>query len=375
MKNSHSTFSVACTLAMVFATSGASAQDKPKSEIPADTEIKTTASGLKYSVLKAGKGAKPGVGDQATVNYTGWLTDGTKFDSSRGKTPFSFTIGQGVIKGWSEGVQLMPVGSQFKFTIPAALGYGKAGSGTIPPDATLVFEVELLSIKSFPKFRKANPKLQKKTESGILYESVKATEGKTFTEGKIFKLNYAIFSPEGRLIECTEKTGRTITGTPKDMRLKFLKEAPSLMQLGSRYRFEVPKELGIPGMPTSVWELELIAILEPLPVPEFSKSAKDKLMTTKSGLQYEVIKEGKGESPNRSHTVSVNYAGWLESGKLFDSSFGRGEPSELSLSRVIKGWSEGMALMKPGGITKFTIPSNLAYGPKGSGSVIPPTRR
>jgi FKBP-type peptidyl-prolyl cis-trans isomerase FkpA len=116
----------------------------------AENEV-TTASGLSYTVLKEGDdGAQAAkAGDRVSVHYTGWLTDGKKFDSSLDRnSPFSFDLGEGmVIKGWDEGVDGMKIGEKRKLTIPASLGYGARGAGgVIPPNATLVFEVELLGI-------------------------------------------------------------------------------------------------------------------------------------------------------------------------------------------------------------------------------------
>lgn len=107
----------------------------------------TTASGLKYEDLVVGTGAEVKAGQSVTVHYTGWLTDGKKFDSSKDrKDPFVFPLGAGrVIKGWDEGVQGMKVGGKRKLTIPPGIGYGSRGAGSvIPPNATLIFEVELL---------------------------------------------------------------------------------------------------------------------------------------------------------------------------------------------------------------------------------------
>lgn len=109
--------------------------------------VKTTKSGIQYEILKAGKGDKPKATDKVTVHYHGTLIDGTVFDSSvkRGQ-PASFPL-DGVIKGWQEVVQLMPVGSKWKVVIPPELAYGERGAGgTIGPNETLVFEIELLSI-------------------------------------------------------------------------------------------------------------------------------------------------------------------------------------------------------------------------------------
>lgn len=108
-----------------------------------------TASGLQYEDLVPGSGDSPKAGRKVTVHYTGWLTNGTKFDSSVDRNePFSFVIGAGqVIPGWDEGVMSMKIGGKRKLVIPPQLGYGSAGAGgVIPPDATLVFEVILLDI-------------------------------------------------------------------------------------------------------------------------------------------------------------------------------------------------------------------------------------
>ena len=114
----------------------------------------TTSSGLQYEDTQVGEGASPSKGQTCVMHYTGWLWDGSakgaKFDSSvdRGR-PFTFPIGQGrVIKGWDEGVADMKIGGKRTLIIPPALGYGAAGAGgVIPPNATLLFEVELLELR------------------------------------------------------------------------------------------------------------------------------------------------------------------------------------------------------------------------------------
>ncbi len=110
---------------------------------------KITDSGLKIEEINEGSGEAATAGMKVTVHYTGWLENGSKFDSSHDRNdPFNFTLGRGmVIRGWDEGVEGMKVGSKRKLTIPAHLGYGTAGAGgVIPPNATLVFEVELLGV-------------------------------------------------------------------------------------------------------------------------------------------------------------------------------------------------------------------------------------
>jgi len=110
--------------------------------------VTVTESGLQYRILEDGNGNKPAATDTVEVHYTGTLVDGTKFDSSRdrGQT-IEFPL-NGVIAGWTEGVQLMKEGARYEFVIPSDLGYGASGAGgVIPPNATLIFDVELIAVK------------------------------------------------------------------------------------------------------------------------------------------------------------------------------------------------------------------------------------
>jgi FKBP-type peptidyl-prolyl cis-trans isomerase FklB len=113
--------------------------------------VVTLESGLQYKILKAGEGKKPAAGDTVVCNYRGTLIDGTEFDSSyKRNQPATFQV-TGVIKGWTEALQLMPVGSKWQLFVPSNLAYGERGAGgVIGPNATLIFEVELVSIKEKP---------------------------------------------------------------------------------------------------------------------------------------------------------------------------------------------------------------------------------
>jgi len=102
------------------------------------------------------------------------------------------------------------------------------------------------------------------------------------------------------------------------------------------------------------------------------KDAPKTFTTTKSGLKYRVLRKGKGAMPKAIDSVNVNYHGWLDSGKVFDSSYERKEPISFPLNRVIKGWTEGMQLVGEGGMIELEIPPDLAYGDRGAGAAVPP---
>ena len=102
------------------------------------------------------------------------------------------------------------------------------------------------------------------------------------------------------------------------------------------------------------------------------KDAPKKFTKTKSGLKFRILREGSGKKPAAANSVEVNYHGWLDNGKVFDSSYKRGESISFGLRQVIPGWTEGMQLVGKGGMIELEIPSDLGYGARGAGGVIPP---
>jgi len=346
-------------------------QDK-QAGIPECKEMKKTASGLEYGVLRKGRDEPgPAADDVVEVHYTGWLQDGTKFDSSRDRgATTSFGVSQ-VVKGWTEGLQLMTPGAHFKFVIPSELGYGAqgAGGGKIPPNSTLVFEVELIKITAMPKFRPSKGEEQKTTASGVTYEVVKEGAGSAVAEKDGIALRYAFWKPTGQLLQCSEQqNNHRISGTLATLPFPWLKDLAMACKVGTVLRVEVPQKLFPNANSDTVWELELTGISK---LPEFRDLDAKKAVTTQSGLMYEVLEPGTGASPKATDTVSALYTGWLMDGTMFDSAHARGAPSEFPLNGVIKGWTEGLQLMKVGGKFLFKIPSALAYGAGGQPPTIP----
>ncbi|QTN34391.1 FKBP-type peptidyl-prolyl cis-trans isomerase [Akkermansiaceae bacterium] len=331
---------------------------------PADAE--KTASGLASKVLKAGTGAaKPAAADTVTVHYTGWTTDGKQFDSSveRGQ-PASFPLG-GVIKGWTEGLQLMVEGEKRRFWIPEELAYGPVVEGSGRPGGMLVFDVELLGIKTAPK----PPEDTEKTASGVAYRLNKKGEGEKPAADSIVTFHFTGKTMEGQAVQDT-RSQPAPPSAPLDKLPPELGELLGAMTPGEQRTCWLP-EANIPGG-FIVADIELVSFKAPVPappVPEDVAAAPADAKKTESGLASKVLKAGEGKvNPKASDTVKVHYSGWETDGKMFDSSVTRGEPAEFPLGGVIPGWTEGVQLMVVGEKRRFWIPEGLAYGPKQEGS-------
>jgi FK506-binding protein 4/5 len=366
--------------------------DAPAAEapakIPADgAENGSTPTGLRWSILRAGPpgpGAKRG--DRVRVHYTGWLPDGTVFDTSRrarDAAPAEFLVGK-LVEGWNEALGFMTPGARWKLTVPPSLGYGESGAPPrIPPGATLIFDMELISVSRAPAFRAPDPKARKATESGLKYEVLKATEGARPAEGDALEMEFAAWSAAGDYMDSTVSCEKTLTGPRDRLPLPFLKEAAGLMRVGEEFLFEVPPALGfgarpwhtpwgdIPPESTTVWWIRLARVGHPGEPPPFERPAPEKVRRTASGLGIATLVEGKGDGPKPWDSVTVHYAGWLEDGTPFDSSWSRGLPMTFRLDEVIPGWTEGLQAMRPGGVSVLIVPPGLGYGKRPQGRIPP----
>lgn len=240
---------------------------------PADAQ--KTASGLASKVLQAGKGQiKPGPADTVTVHYSGWTTDGKLFDSSvkRGQ-PTSFPL-NGVIKGWTEGLQLMVEGEKRRFWIPAALAYGENPGGG-RPGGTLVFDVELLAVKAAPKPPAvpedvaAAPESAEKTASGIASRVLKKGTGTVHPKATDqVKVHYSGWTTDGKLFDSSVVRDESIV-FPLNRVIPGWTEGVQLMVEGEKRRLWIPAKLAYGDNPgggapagTLVFDVELLEIVK-----------------------------------------------------------------------------------------------------------------
>ena len=235
----------------------------------------TTASGLQYTETVAGNGPAAQPGDIVSVHYTGKLTDGTKFDSSidRGQ-PLQFPLGAGrVIKGWDEGIALMKKGGKATLTIPSELGYGAQGAGgVIPPNATLVFDVELVDIlKGAPAApTKVNEADYQTTPVGLKYYDFVVGDGASPKKGQSVIVHYTGWLLDGKKFDSSLDRGEPFSfAIGVGQVIRGWDEGVMTMKVGGKRQLVIPPELGygpsgaggvIPANATLVFEVELLGL-------------------------------------------------------------------------------------------------------------------
>jgi FKBP-type peptidyl-prolyl cis-trans isomerase len=259
------------------APAAAPAPEPGQGAIPAPPDVKAppadaekTASGLASRVLANGTGTvHPTATDAVEVHYTGWKTDGTMFDSSVVRhEPIKFPLSN-VIKGWTEGLQLMVQGEKRRFWIPANLAYGDPAPGG-QPSGMLVFDVELLGIRKTPPPPETPadlagpPKTARKTKSGLAYRVLKKGTGKKHpTTASTIQLQYTGWTPEGKIVDSSVMRGEAVTFPLTGHLPPGWTEGLQLMVEGEKTRFWMPAELvAMPGgAPTKlIFDFELLSI-------------------------------------------------------------------------------------------------------------------
>ena len=225
-----------------------------------------------------------------------------------------------------------------------------------------------------PAYRPADPAKQQTAASGLKWEMLEEGSGETVTAKDLVELRCTTWKTDGKMVFSSAALGGPVVGEASRVRIlrtgeRFLPEAVLLMKQGGKLRLEVPPELCwgkkkiVPrleaDMPT-VWQVDLERVIR------FAPLDPAKTKKTESGLEYEVIREGTGATPGPDSQVAAYCTGWTEDGKEFRSSHRRGTPEALALTGVIKGWTEGLQLMKEGGICRFRVPGKLAEGMAGA---------
>ncbi len=348
----------------------------PKDVAAAPADAVKTKSGLASKVLLKGTGKDhPTAADTVEVHYTGWDKTGKMFDSSvtRGES-ISFGLGQ-VIKGWTEGVQLMVEGEKRRFWIPAALAYGEVPARPGAPAGDLCFDVELIKIKRAPKAPEVPADLAtapadaETTASGLKSRVITKGSGTVKpSAADTVKVHYSGWDKSGKMFDSSVMRGEP-TSFPLNQVIKGWTEGLQLMVAGEKRRFWIPAELAYgatparPGAPAGdlVFDVELLNILKVPDAPaDLATPPADAEVA--GDIKSKVIKAGTGEKPKDTDVVFVNYTGWDIKGNVIDSSIPTGETVPLPLEKIPPALKSALLLMQVGETRRVWIPSEHIVG-------------
>jgi peptidylprolyl isomerase len=331
------------------------------------SDIVTTDSGLRYVILEEGSGDVPQTGDTAMVDYTGWLEDGTQFDSSVGTgRSLPVVVGRGaVIQGWDEALSLLPAGTRALLLIPAELGYGAGGSGIIPADANLVFEVDILEVIPVQRATEVDEGDYTTTDSGLKYYDITVGDGATPAADEEVSVDFVAWGPDGSQLGSSLENGAPLFfQVGREQMLPAIEEGVSTMNVGGKRQLVISaEEAGVPGGApgdTVIFEVELIDS-QPVPLP--TEVAEDDYTVLESGVKIYDIVEGDGAALADGDMVVLEFVLWLADGTKLDSSAQSGVPLTFPLGAgqmPLTGLEEGVAGLQAGGKRQIVIPGEQA---------------
>jgi len=367
-------------LILIFMITSAIADGQIPDKIKKD-EAYTTTSGFKITFSNVdNKKAKPKSGDKVKVHILGKLTNDTVWvNSYKNGTPFTMEVGKSNIPGLDEGLTYMHVGDKAVMTLSPALGFGEKAIQKVPANSTLILTVELMEIVELPKPYDTKGKDTIALKSGLKYIIVNKGKGIKVDSGMKVKVHYTGFFEDGKIFDSSVERGEPIDfPVGKGKVIKGWDEGITHLHIGDKARLLVPYNLAygenargpIPAKSNLIFDVEIInASLPPKAVP-YTVAGKDTI-TTASGLKYIIVNPGTGVQAANGKNVIVHYTGYFTDGKIFDSSVERDEPFPFVLGQgqVIKGWDEGVALMKVGEKIRMIIPYQLGYGENANGPI------
>lgn len=342
-------------------------------------------SGARVSVVAAGDplAATPGPTDRVVAHLVVRAGAGAATLDTRalghplGLHLDGFLEGERLPPGLGEALERMGPGDRWRVALPAA----EAGEPAREVD------VEVIAVDPgppLPAFRPVDLRAARSLESGAAFELLAEGSGPPPTERNTVHLRYTLWTEDGEPIESSLATGQDLIAPRDRLLVPGLREVVALLAPGAVAAVHLPPsagfgEAGYRGRAAgaaTVWRVELLDVFRANPVPDFALTPPESMQHTTSGLGYEVLRAGAGLRARPGDRVLVRYAGWLPDGELFDESYTRELPYDLTRGgavlredQLLQGWVEGIPLMSTGGVWRFTVPPELGYGDREQGGI------
>ncbi len=334
--------------------------------------------GLIIIDLKVGDGPEVVQESLVTVDYAGWLSDnGELFDTSKKREgePLVTRLPGRLIEGWNRGLIGLREGGTRKMIVPAELAYGERGSHLVPPNADLIFEVHALAVLNRPTIDASR---DQHNEDGTIQRDLAAGEGATFDPHGFAQCNLSLWNHEGKIVGSTHESA-PITVSHDDPRY-WVKYALGMAEGGKRV-VEIddprPESIRMQDPNPAIddphrWTILIEIVGVTPPIVQTPHDPEDEIVGAE-GLRYVDLVEGDEDLPDHAIPV-INYSGWLEDGRLFDSTYKPGRvPEYASKGLIIRGWELGLEGVRVGTKRKLILPPELGYGSRGFANLsIPP---